>query len=118
MILLCVSGNLVDMVEEVTYFVHEDFAEETFRSCKDVLNPATSGSVMNLLCGPWGLHLCTARRWFDYMGSTSNGYAPFNVAYNYSREVNNEWLRRNHTFLAGIGWKWQENYHRLRDTVY
>ena len=88
MILLRVSGNLVDMVEEVTYFVHEDFAEAVFRSCKDVLNPATSGSVMNLLCGPWGLHLCTARRWFDYMGSTSNGYAPFNVAYNYSREVN------------------------------
>ena len=87
MILLCVSGNLVDMVEEVTYFVHEDFAEETFRSCKDVLNPATSGSVMNLLCGPWGLHLCTARRWFDYMGSTSNGYSPFTIAYNYSREV-------------------------------
>ncbi len=74
------------MVEEVTYYVHEDFAERTFRSCKDVLNPATSGSVMNLLCGPWGLHLCTARRWFDYMGSTSNGYAPFMVVYNYSSE--------------------------------
>merc|ERR1719264_1271763 len=80
------KGKLVEMVEEVTYFVHEDFAEETFKSCKDVLNPATSGSVMNLLCGPWGLHLCTARRWFDYMGSTSNGYSPFTIAYNYSRE--------------------------------
>ena len=28
------SGKLVEMVEEVTYFVHEDFAEETFKSCK------------------------------------------------------------------------------------
>ena len=71
------------MVKEVTYYVHEDFAQGTYDSCKGVVNPATSGSALNFLCGPWGSTLCTAHRWFEYMGSTSNGYSPFNILYEF-----------------------------------
>jgi Niemann-Pick C1 protein len=52
-----------------------------YDSCKDVVNPSTSGSVMDLMCGPWGSTLCSPRRWFEYLGSISNGYAPFQINY-------------------------------------
>ena len=50
------------MVRNVTYHVHKDFNQLAYESCYDVQNPATSGSVMNLLCGPWGAQQCTAER--------------------------------------------------------
>ena len=74
------------MVEEMTYYVHDEFNERTFDSCKNVVNSATSNLAMNMLCGPWGAALCTPRRWFDYMGSISNGYSPFNIIYDYGVE--------------------------------
>ena len=35
---------------------------------------------MDLLCGPWGGALCSPQRLLDYLGSLSNGYAPFQVS--------------------------------------
>jgi hypothetical protein len=40
-----------------------------------------AGSVMDLLCGPWGGALCSPQRLLDYLGSISNGYAPFQINY-------------------------------------
>ena len=54
---------------------------QVYDSCKDVVNPSTSGSVMDLMCGPWGSTLCSPMRWFEYLGSISNGYAPFQINY-------------------------------------
>jgi Niemann-Pick C1 protein len=41
---------------------------------------------MNLLCGPWGSTLCTPKRWFEFLGSTSNGQSPFDIVYHFGKE--------------------------------
>ena len=70
--------------KNVTYFMSNSFGDDCFASCEDVVNPSTSGPAMQLLCGPWGAGLCTPERWFNYMGSTSNGYSPFDIVYELS----------------------------------
>lgn len=77
------SGESADMVQEVRYFVHDDYIQAAFDSCRSVVHPATSGSIMSLMCGRWGDTLCTPRRWFDFMGSTANGVSPFEILYEY-----------------------------------
>ena len=69
------------MVKELEYHVTENYAAQVYQSCADVVNPSTSGSVMDLLCGPWGGALCSPQRLLDYLGSISNGYAPFQINY-------------------------------------
>ena len=73
-------------LKDVTMFVSEEFAQTTFDSCKDVVNPATNGPALALLCGPWGTTMCTPQRWFDYLGSTTNGYSPFDVFFDFDPE--------------------------------
>ena len=70
-----------DMVRVLDYHVSEEYADKVYKSCADVVNPSTSGSVMDLLCGPWGGALCSPQRLLDYLGSISNGYAPFQINY-------------------------------------
>lgn len=75
-----------EMVQEVTFFVHEDYNTQTFDSCKSVLNPATGVPALKMLCGPWGTTLCTPERWFQYMGSIKNGFSPFNILYRFGTD--------------------------------
>ena len=56
------TGQNVTMVKDVTYFVAEDFATETFDSCVNVWFPALNDTIMSLLCGPWGSTNCTPHR--------------------------------------------------------
>ena len=77
------TGQTVKMVKDITYFVKEEFAQETYDSCKDVQFPPISGTVMDMLCGPWGSAYCSARRWWDFLGSDDNGYSPFQISYEY-----------------------------------
>ncbi len=76
------SGDPASAIETVTFYMAEEFANTAYDSCKDVVNPATSGPALTLLCGFWGTALCTPERWFDYMGDTANGYSPFLIDYN------------------------------------
>ena len=69
------------MVKVVDYHVSQNYAQKVYESCADVVNPSTSGSVLDLLCGPWGGALCSPQRLLDYLGSISNGYAPFQINY-------------------------------------
>ncbi|TRY76439.1 hypothetical protein TCAL_00054 [Tigriopus californicus] len=89
------QGEPVDMVKEVTYYMNPTYAEGTFESCQNVVNPATSGLALNFLCGPWGSHLCTPKRWFDYMGSINNGYSPFNIIYNFTTSTTGSYRPHN-----------------------
>ncbi len=50
-----------DLVAEVTFRLSEDTAVGVYESCKDVISPATTGTVLDLMCGPWGSQLCTPR---------------------------------------------------------
>ena len=81
-------------VKSVTYFVSEEFNEATYSSCKHVQYPETSDTVMGLLCGAHGSKSCTAKRWFDFMGSTENGYSPFQISYEYGAGLSED----GHTF--------------------
>ena len=79
------EGQTVAMVKDVTYFAHEDFVTSTYDSCKNTQFPALSDTIMSIMCGSWGSSHCNPFRWFDFMGSLSNGYSPFQVWYEYSR---------------------------------
>lgn len=78
------------MVQSVTYFIHPEYNVQSYESCRGVTSAATSGSVMTLLCGPWGPQLCTPERWFEYMGSMTNGYSPFNIFYKFTNETSED----------------------------
>ena len=83
------TGKNVTMVKNVTYFVTEQFAIDLYDSCKNVQFPAVSDTIMFMLCGPWGSHDCTPRRWFEFLGSVDNNYAPFNIIYSYDTDNDN-----------------------------
>ena len=74
------------MVHGVTYYMHEEYNNLTYNSCKDVIQPSTSSPAMEVLCGEYGAEDCTPQRWFNYMGSTSNGFSPFDIIYEYGTE--------------------------------
>ena len=81
------AGQEVEMVESVTYFASDPWVTDTYTSCKDVQVPALGGSVMDFLCGPWGGADCSPHRLFNFLGSLSNGYAPFAINYEYSNDT-------------------------------
>ncbi|XP_018008621.1 NPC intracellular cholesterol transporter 1 isoform X3 [Hyalella azteca] len=71
------------VITELDFSMSESFADGVFDSCKDVSMPSTNEKVMSIMCGPWGSYYCTPQRWFEFMGSTSNGVAPFTIKYNF-----------------------------------
>ena len=77
------TGQEVEMVKDVTYFVTDEFNTGVFESCENVQFPAVSDTIMFMLCGAWGSTYCTPHRWFDFLGSVDNGYAPFQINYEY-----------------------------------
>lgn len=80
----------MEMVSSVLYHVHKEFNEATFDSCKNVQFPGLSGTVMVVACGPWGEDYCTAERWWNYLGTTENGYSPFDISYEYGDTTTSE----------------------------
>ncbi|CAG7821814.1 unnamed protein product [Allacma fusca] len=77
-----------DLVNEMRVYVKSSYAQATFDSCRNVLMPSTNGPAMEFLCGPWGSYKCNPHRWFNYMGSTSNGYAPYDITFNFIEDEN------------------------------
>ena len=52
------------------------------------------------MCGKWGSFYCTGKRWFDFMGSTSNGLSPFNIKYIYDKEPEGGFMPFNKTVTS------------------
>jgi len=73
----------VSLVTELHAWVEEDYVSSTYKSCSNVIMSSTNAPAMDFLCGPWGSYRCTPHRWFDYMGSTENGFSPFDILYQY-----------------------------------
>lgn len=71
------------MVYKLDSWISKSYVTETYDSCKNVIMSSTNGPAMDFLCGPWGAYRCTPERWYDYMGSTSNGFSPFDIVYHY-----------------------------------
>ena len=56
--------------------------ESFYESCRDVSFPQTNGKVVeDLLCDGNSGEDCDARIWLNYQGSTSNGFAPYDMIF-------------------------------------
>ena len=86
---LTVDNN--EVVAELTYFTHKQFNDDTYNSCKNVQFPAMSDTILALLCGPWGSQYCTPERWWTYLGTTENGYSPFEIHYDIKNQTMTEY---------------------------
>ena len=81
------TNETVEYVVNLNYFIGMEYVQKVFDSCKDVIMSSTNGPAMDYLCGPWGSYQCTPKRWYDYMGSSGNGFAPFDIFYQYLETV-------------------------------
>lgn len=73
-------------------FIGATFAEGAFQSCKNVRIPATGGYAIATMCGRYGAKLCTAQRWYDFQGDSSNGLAPLDIDFSLIRQGDAEGL--------------------------
>ncbi|KAM4617005.1 NPC1-like intracellular cholesterol transporter 1 [Polymixia lowei] len=60
-------------------YLSTTFADASFQSCKNVRVPATGTFAISAMCGRYGAKLCTAQRWYDFQGDSSNGLAPLDI---------------------------------------
>ncbi|XP_021950793.1 NPC intracellular cholesterol transporter 1 isoform X2 [Folsomia candida] len=70
-------------ITTLTAHISTEYTTSTYESCRSVIMSSTNGPAMDFLCGPWGAYRCTPARWYDYMGSTTNGFSPFDIKYIY-----------------------------------
>ncbi|KAM6965451.1 NPC1-like intracellular cholesterol transporter 1 [Aplochiton taeniatus] len=73
-------------------YISKTFAEGSFQSCKNVRIPATGGFAVATMCGRYGAKLCTAQRWYDFQGDSSNGLAPLDIDFKLVPEGDTEGL--------------------------
>lgn len=78
-------------IKDVDYFVAPTFKQGLYDSCKDVTFPGGNEKVLNLLCGTTA-EKCSAQTLLNYMGSTDNGFAPFDIKYNTNLTANMSWM--------------------------
>uniref|UniRef100_A0A3B3YZ81 SSD domain-containing protein n=1 Tax=Poecilia mexicana TaxID=48701 RepID=A0A3B3YZ81_9TELE len=79
-------GRPRDAVVAYQAYISSTFAEGAFQSCKNVRIPATGGFAIATMCGRYGSKLCTAQRWYDFQGDTSNGLAPLDIDFRLLKE--------------------------------
>ncbi|KAK2576131.1 hypothetical protein KPH14_007462 [Odynerus spinipes] len=76
-------------VEELEIYVAEEFVNKTYDSCKNVINPSSSGLAMDIACGFHGASRCTPRKWYEYMNSVEdNNFVPFQINNIYDNPTN------------------------------
>lgn len=75
----------------INYYVSPEYKQGLFDSCKDVTFPGNNEKVLNLLCGT-SAEKCTPQKLLRYMGSTSNGFAPFDIFYPQTLAPNLSWM--------------------------
>ena len=82
---------IANYILQVNYYVSPEFKQGLFNSCKDVSFPGNNEKVLNLLCGT-SAEKCTPEKLLSYMGSTDNGFAPFNIHYPQKLAPNLSWM--------------------------
>uniref|UniRef100_A0AAY4B5X1 SSD domain-containing protein n=1 Tax=Denticeps clupeoides TaxID=299321 RepID=A0AAY4B5X1_9TELE len=73
------SGTEKEAVVGYQAYVSKSFADGSFKSCRNVRIPVTGGYAIATMCGPYGADHCTAQRWLDFQGDSSNGLAPLDI---------------------------------------
>ncbi|XP_026286782.1 NPC intracellular cholesterol transporter 1 isoform X2 [Frankliniella occidentalis] len=81
-----IGNKTVESVSSVDVLVTNKSLQGIFDSCAGVFVPSSGQRALDLMCGPWGSSLCTALRWFAFIGSTgeANPFAPFAISYHAS----------------------------------
>ncbi|XP_045596555.1 NPC intracellular cholesterol transporter 1 isoform X1 [Procambarus clarkii] len=87
------------IITDLEVHVTPEFIDGVYSSCKDVAMPSTNEKALSIMCGIWGEYYCTGQRWFEYMGSVSNGYAPFQIDYVYEESSNTTFKPFNQTII-------------------
>ena len=80
-------------IMEINYYVSETFKQGLYDSCKGVQFPGNNGRVMKLLCGR-PEKLCSPQILLDFMGSVSNGYAPFTIDFPKKLTSDLHWMNK------------------------
>ncbi|CAB4060780.1 NPC1 [Lepeophtheirus salmonis] len=75
-----ISTEDVSVISNLTYYVNKELIHKVYVSCKDVVMPSTTQTILNIMCGPWGENLCTPERWYRYLGSLK--IEPCNIGVN------------------------------------
>ncbi|XP_032670245.1 NPC intracellular cholesterol transporter 1 homolog 1b-like isoform X2 [Odontomachus brunneus] len=77
------DGKL-EYVEEVEVHVTEKYINDTYDSCKYVVNPTSGNLAMDLACGDKGASRCSPKLWYEYMGDLKNNpLTPIQMNYIY-----------------------------------
>uniref|UniRef100_A0A672JP61 NPC1 like intracellular cholesterol transporter 1 n=1 Tax=Salarias fasciatus TaxID=181472 RepID=A0A672JP61_SALFA len=79
-------GRTREAVVGYQSYLTASFGEGAFNSCKNVKIPATGGYAIATMCGRYGASLCTAQRWYDFQGDSSNGLAPLDLDFKLIKE--------------------------------
>ncbi|KOX74661.1 Niemann-Pick C1 protein [Melipona quadrifasciata] len=78
-------------VTEIEVYVAEEYMNETYNSCKNVVYPASGNLAMDLACGVHGASRCTPKLWYEYQGDPDmNDFISFRMIYNTNRSRWNE----------------------------
>ncbi|CAG9859649.1 unnamed protein product [Phyllotreta striolata] len=76
-------------ITEMGFFIHNDYMENTYDSCKGISVPSTGGKVMDIMCGQWSSTKCSPLRWYQYLGNKDTPQVPFQINYfNSSKPLN------------------------------
>ena len=78
-------------ITDINYYISPTFKQGLFDSCKDVRFPGNNERALNLLCGTT-VETCTAEKLLSWMGSTANGFAPFDIFYPESLADKLSWM--------------------------
>lgn len=79
-------GKTREAVVGYQAYLTTNFADASFQSCKNVRIPTTGGFAIATMCGRYGAKLCTAQRWYDFQGDSSNGLAPLDIDFKLMKE--------------------------------
>ncbi|KAG7165268.1 NPC intracellular cholesterol transporter 1-like 4 [Homarus americanus] len=85
------------VITTLAVHVTEEFVDGVYTSCKDVAMPSANEKAMSIMCGKWGTYYCTGERWFNFMGSVANSFAPFQIDYIYKESTNTTFKPFNET---------------------
>ena len=80
-----------NVISGVDYYVSPEFKEGLFNSCKDVTFPGNNAKILSFLCGTSAAK-CTPEKLLTFMGSTTNGFAPFTINYKAKLAANLTWM--------------------------
>uniref|UniRef100_A0A665U444 NPC1 like intracellular cholesterol transporter 1 n=1 Tax=Echeneis naucrates TaxID=173247 RepID=A0A665U444_ECHNA len=83
-------NNTKEVVVGYQAFLNTNFADGAFKSCENVRIPATGGFAIATMCGRYGAKLCTAQRWYDFQGDSSNGLAPLDIDFRLIKDGDTE----------------------------